>query len=179
MRYIIEAFFIGALPILFFVWDNQAVCFGKRKYVEKVRIFYVEICCIIRKKNERENRALIREKIKLVIKRYVPIQKMLKKGQREGFVRVNNRKERLVIDEEMLAIVEIINEIVQQEQTQWLKEFYRQILKGEKDIYILIGCPVERGKYYETKKRFYNKIYQCCIFKRLVLYDEILSEDIG
>ena len=114
-----------------------------------------------------------------MVKRYAPIRKMLKKGQREGFIRVNKRKERLVIDDEMLIIVEIINEIVQQEQTGWLKEFYRQILKGEKDIYILIDCPVERGKYYETKKRFFNKIYQCCIFKRLVLYDEILSENIG
>jgi hypothetical protein len=61
----------------------------------------------------KKQKASVREKIKLVVKRYAPIRKMLKKGQREGFIRVNKRKERLVIDEEMLIIVEIINEIVQ------------------------------------------------------------------
>ncbi len=122
---------------------------------------------------------MIREKIKMVIKRYSHILTMIRKGQTEARVRVNARTEKIIIDEEVITIVNIINEIVEQEKTAWLKNFYIKLLKGKKDISILLDCPVERGKYYETKKRFFNKIYQCCICKGLVLYEEILNEDIG
>lgn len=122
---------------------------------------------------------MIQKKIKMVIKRYTLILAMLKKGKRNGYIRVRNRKVWIEIDDDMLVIVEIIDEIIEREQTEWLKKLYTKILKGEKDFRIMMDCPVERGKYYETKKRFFNKIYQCCICKGLVLYDEILNENIG
>ncbi len=84
-----------------------------------------------------------------------------------------------MIDEEMKIIIEIIREIIENEQMEWIKIFYHKILEGDSDIRILIDCPVERGKYYQTKKSFFNKIYECCIFKGLVSYEEILNANIG
>ena len=104
---------------------------------------------------------------------------MLKEGKTETCVCINKRIEKIVIDDEVKLILEIIHEIIRREKVYWLKNFYIKLLKGKKDIYILMDCPVERGKYYETKRKFYNKIYQCCICKGLVSYEEILEEDIG
>ena len=115
----------------------------------------------------------------MVIKRYAHILTAIKKGQEGNRIYIRKYKEWILIDEEVKIIIEIIQEIIENEQTEWIKKFYQKILKGESDISILMECPVERGKYYQTKKSFYNKIYQCCIFKGLVSYEEILKVDIG
>ena len=48
-----------------------------------------------------------------------------------------------------------------------------------KDYKIVIQFPIERSKYYQIKERFVNKIYQCCIYRGLVEYQDILDEEIG
>ena len=121
---------------------------------------------------------MIRDKIKMVIKRYSDILTQMKNG-REGKIYLRKYREWICIDEEVKVIIEIIEEIVERETLVWMKTFYREILKGYSDIKILIDIPVERGKYYQIKKSFFNKIYECCIFKGLVRYEEILEYDIG
>ena len=92
---------------------------------------------------------------------------------------IRRYREWIKIDEEVKIIVEILQEIIENEEKEWLKRFYQKILKGDSDTSILMSCPIERGKYYQTKKMFFNKIYECCIFKGLVSYEEILKLDIG
>ena len=121
---------------------------------------------------------MIRKKIKMVIKRYSHILTAINKGQ-EGYVYSKKARKWIIIDEEVKIIIKIIGEIIENEQTEWIKTFYHKLLGGDSDIRIIIDCPVERGKYYQTKKSFFNKIYQCCIYKGLVSYEEILNMDIG
>lgn len=113
----------------------------------------------------------------MVIKRYSHILTAIKKGK--SCIYIRKYREWIIIDEEMKIIIETIGEVIENEQTEWIKTFYHQLLDGDSDIRILIDCPVERGKYYQTKKSFFNKIYECCIYKGLVSYEEILKVDIG
>lgn len=136
----------------------------------------MKIYAIIRKKKQSESRALIRKKIKIVIKRYSAILTAMKKGKNCIYVR---RLGGIIIDEEIKIIIEIIREIIENERVEWIKTFYRMLLNGDSDIRILIDCPVERGKYYQMKKSFFNKIYECCIYKGLVSYEDILNVKIG
>lgn len=113
----------------------------------------------------------------MVIKRYSSILTEIKKGK--NYIYIRKYKEWITIDEDVKIIIEIIHEIIENERTEWVKTFYRKLLNGDSDIRILIDCPVERGKYYQMKKSFFNKIYECCIYKGLVSYEEILSISIG
>lgn len=58
-------------------------------------------------------------------------------------------------------------------------ELLTDIKEGWKDYKIVIQFPIERSKYYQIKERFVNKIYQCCIYRGLVEYQDILDEEIG
>lgn len=104
---------------------------------------------------------------------------MLKKGATEKVVRISKKKERIVIDDEVLAVLGIMDEIIEFEETEWRKLFFTGIKQGRKDISIMIDSPMERTKYYDAKKEFIDKIYQCCIYKGLVKYEDILKTKVG
>ena len=61
----------------------------------------------------------------------------------------------------------------------WLQKCLSDVKKGRKGITIIVDSPFEKGKFYLTKERFINKIYECCIYKGYVSYDDIMNEDIG
>ena len=52
---------------------------------------------------------------------------------------------------------------------------YREWIIIDEEVKIIIKI-IENE---QTKKSFFNKIYQCCIYKGLVSYEEILNMDIG
>lgn len=57
--------------------------------------------------------------------------------------------------------------------------YFFSIAPRRKGITIIVDSPFEKGKFYLTKERFINKIYECCIYKGYVSYDDIMNEDIG
>ena len=104
---------------------------------------------------------------------------MLRNGQMEKFVCISKKKEKIVIDNDVIAVIEIMDEIIEHEETKWRKKLFMGIRKGYKDISIIMNSPMERTKYYEEKKGFIDKIYQCCIYKGLVEYEDILKTEVG
>lgn len=70
-------------------------------------------------------------------------------------------------------------EKLENEKTKWLQKCLSDVKKGRKGITIIVDSPFEKGKFYLTKERFINKIYECCIYKGYVSYDDIMNEDIG
>lgn len=95
---------------------------------------------------------------------------MLKERKEEKYVYIGHRKERIEIDGDVKAVMKIIEEIIENEKTKWLKELLTDNKEGWKDYKIVIQFPIERSKYYQIKERFVNKIYQCCIYRGLVEY---------
>jgi hypothetical protein len=77
-------------------------------------------------------------------------------------------------------IVEIIADIIAHEpHGSWLATILEYIQDGQKDVSIIIKSPVSRAKYYIVKEQVVEKIYECCICKGLVSYEDILNEVIG
>lgn len=108
---------------------------------------------------------MTKEKIRSVLKRLPQYIQMMKENKTEAYFYIlkGKRKERLTMDEEARVIVEIIDEIISSEKSQWLKEIFIKVRKGDKDVYIMIDRPLSKGKYYIIKERLVNKIYNCCI----------------
>lgn len=104
---------------------------------------------------------------------------MIKNNVHEKYCYIGNRKEIFVLDSELFIIMDIIKEITDSEQNVWLKRIFTMIQHGDSDIKIIMHSPIERTKYYIIKEKFINKIYQCCIYKGLVNYNDILNENIG
>lgn len=122
---------------------------------------------------------MTKEKVKYIIKRLAYFSRMMEEGKTEEDCRIGKRKEHLVLDEEVRAVIKIIDDIIDSEETIWLKEMFKEVRFGRKDISIQYDSPVERTKYYLTKERFINKVYECCIFKGFVTYEDILKNNIG
>ena len=118
---------------------------------------------------------MTKEKLKWIIKRLPYILKMQQDGVTEIHVYISKRKEKIVLDNDVSAAIEIMDEIIDYEQIEWRKKFFMQIRKGRKDIAIIFDCPMERTTYYLAKKEFIDKIYQCCIYRGLVDYEDILN----
>ena len=129
--------------------------------------------------NDDEKTILTKEKVKYIIKRLAYFSRMMEEEKTEEDCRIGKRKEHLVLDEEVRAVIKIIDDIIDSEETIWLKEMFKEVRFGRKDISIQYDSPVERTKYYLTKERFINKVYECCIFKGFVTYEDILKNNIG
>ena len=122
---------------------------------------------------------MTKEKIRHVLKRLPYILQMIDEGKTEAYFYISKRSEKIVIDDEVRAIVEILDEIIRHENSSWLKTIFLKVRKGKKDVYIMIDSPLGRGKYYLVKARLVNKIYDCCIYRGLVSYEDILNDEIG
>lgn len=122
---------------------------------------------------------MTKEKVKYIVKRLSYFSKMQAEGVKEADYRISKRKEHLVLDEEVLAVIGVMEEIIESEKTKWLQDLLKEVRYGRKDVTIQIDSPVARTKYYQTKERFVNKVYECCIYKGYVSYEDILKNDIG
>ncbi len=122
---------------------------------------------------------MTKEKVKYIVKRLSYFSKMQAEGVKEADYRISKRKEHLVLDEEVLAVIGVMEEIIESEETKWLQDLLKEVRYGRKDVTIQIDSPVARTKYYQTKERFVNKVYECCIYKGYVSYEDILKNDIG
>ena len=104
---------------------------------------------------------------------------MLRNGESQTFVYISREKELITIDDDVIAILKIMKEIIESETIDWRKSIFTKISKGYSDASIMVNSPVGRTKYYDAKKEFIDKIYQCCIFKGLVDYKDILGTRTG
>lgn len=118
-------------------------------------------------------------KIKWIVKRLSYIKKMMKENKVEADFRIGKKKEHIVIDDDVIKVLAIMDEIIENEKTKWMQKCLSDVKKGRKGITIIVDSPFEKGKFYLTKERFINKIYECCIYKGYVSYDDIMNEDIG
>lgn len=123
---------------------------------------------------------MTKEKIRRVLKRFPYVRKVIEEGKTEGTVYLNHYTEKIEIDAEVKIIVEILDEILEREPpNSWFANILRNIQAGKKDVSIIIKSPVSRAKYYIIKEHLIEKIYECCIYKGLVDYEDILNEEIG
>lgn len=121
---------------------------------------------------------MTKERLNYIFKRLPYIYKMLRQNKLECCFYISNRKEKIIIDDIVLVVLDIIEEIIDKEKTPWVKKIITEIKRGESDIKIIQNNPIERTKFYAVKKSLKEKIYQCCICKKIVKYSSILTSKI-
>lgn len=122
---------------------------------------------------------VIKAELVYVLQRYCFIAKGIANRQQKISFYVGNRKEEIVIDDKIKTIFAIIDDVIATESpltvtilTLWLKQKYT-------DERIIMELPLSRSVYYRIKGTIVNKIYQCCILRGLVTYEELLKEQTG
>jgi len=118
---------------------------------------------------------LTKKQIYTIVKRTSHILDLLKRDENKKVLYIGKRKETVEINDDVLTVLSIEDEIIQSEESEWLKQVFSGIRAGEKDISLLSANPLARTKFYDVKKDFINRIYGCCIFKGLVPYEDILK----
>lgn len=118
---------------------------------------------------------MTKQQIYTIVKRSSHIHNMIKHNIPKKVLHIGDTVETLEINDNVRIVLSIEDEIIQAEETQWLKEVLAGIRAGEKDIALISANPLARTKYYYVKKEFINRIYGCLIFKGLVPYEDILK----
>ena len=115
--------------------------------------------------------------IENIVKRYTFIRKAMGEGKDTAVFYIGNRKKSIYITVEVKMVCEIIDEIYSQSDN-WIKLLIDGLRKGYSDRKLILRLPWEKNAYYERKHKFIDKIYKCCIYRNMVEYDEIISEEI-
>lgn len=82
---------------------------------------------------------------------------MIKHNIPKKVLHIGDTVETLEINDNVRIVLSIEDEIIQAEETQWLKEVFAEIRAGEKDIALISNYPVARTKFYDVKNEFINK----------------------
>lgn len=121
---------------------------------------------------------MTKEGIEEIIRRYSNIERYVKDGETVASFYIGNRKQTVMITEAVRTVYRIVDEIYERED-KWMRIMIDGLKKGMTDRMLIRRLPWEKNAYYDRKHRFIEKIYNCCIFWKLVTYDEILNEGIG
>ena len=114
-----------------------------------------------------------------LLQRYRFIAKALNKNQQKISFYVGNRKETIIIDERVKAVISIVDDVLRSEKAMIAQIIRYRFKLGYSDEKIILSLPLSRSTYYRLKRTIENKIYQLCIYRGLVSYDELLNEKIG
>jgi len=122
---------------------------------------------------------MTKEEVENVIKRYSYIAPCIKKADDRVVFYTGKRRHVVEINDEIKIICEIIEIVYAREKEDWVRIMIKGILRGDSDVKIMNGVPGSRNFYYAKKTAFFEKIYECCIVRGLVTYEEILGEEIA
>ena len=114
-----------------------------------------------------------------MIKRYCYVSEAIEKGLSTAKFYIGNSKKVVNITEEVIKVCELIVLIYESETDEDIKNMIKYILEGRSDVNIIGVLPFEKNSYYSRKDAFFQKVYDCCISKNLVSFEEILKERIA
>lgn len=122
---------------------------------------------------------MTKEQLIYILQRYHFIAKELNGNKNPIVFYVGNRKEVIDIDEQVKTVFSVIDDIMSNESPLIVKIMTYWLKYGYTDEAIIIRMPLSRSSYYRLKRTIENKIYQCCILRGLVTYEELLNDKIG
>ena len=122
---------------------------------------------------------MTKNEVENLIKRYCYVSEAIEKGLSTAKFYIGNRKKVVNITEEVIKVCELIVLIYESETDEDIKNMIKYILEGRSDVNIIGVLPFEKYSYYSRKDAFFQKVYDCCISKNLVSFEEILKERIA
>ncbi len=122
---------------------------------------------------------MTKEEVSYVVKRYSFLYKPIKNGLKAAIFYIGNRKQSIEITDDVKIICEIVEILYEKEKDDVVKQMIKGLISGESDIWIMRNMPYSRNTYYTRKGLFFEKVYNCCISRGLVSFEEILVEEIA
>lgn len=122
---------------------------------------------------------MTKNEVENVIKRYPQITHAIKQDLRCAVFYVGNRKNVVEITDNVKTVCEIISTVYEKQQNDFIRQMIKNILVGVNDVRIIQDMPFERNTYYNKKQAFLEKIYDCCIARDLVSFEDVLNEEIA
>lgn len=121
-----------------------------------------------------------KDKIRKTIDRLPAILKAIKDSRENTNSNRSDRSAKAppLVDEETLAIIGILDDIIEHEPTDWIRKLLESFKRKKTDISRMEEVPVSWAKYYLIKSGLVDKIYECCISKGYVTYSDIMNEKI-
>lgn len=114
-----------------------------------------------------------------IVKRYPFVIEAAKKGEKTAVFYIGNRKQVFEITEGVKAVYAILEEIEENETDKDVLCMIDGIKKGRSDVAIIDDVNWQRNAFYERKDRLIDKIFECCISKGFVRYEEIMNRSIA
>lgn len=114
-----------------------------------------------------------------IVKRYPFVIEAIKEGEKTAVFYIGNRKQIFEITEGVKAVYAILEEIEASETDEDVLCMIDGIKKGRSDVAIMQDVYWQKNAYYERKDRLIDKIFECCISKGFVRYEEIMNRGIA
>lgn len=118
---------------------------------------------------------MTREDVEMIIKRYGYIVPQIKEKSCVAVYYIGNRKFSTPITEPVITVCQIIDEINSHIADAWIKRMIEGILSVKSDVSLMMNLPCSKNTYYKFKGKFISTVYDCCIAKGLISYEEILE----
>jgi len=118
---------------------------------------------------------MTKEEVEIIIKRYYYISRAMKENSERAVFYIGKRKHVIPVTDEIKIIFDIVDKIYKAEQEAPIRLMIQLMKAGEKDVYIMREIHYSKNSYYEHKDAFIEKVYQCCIYHKLVSLEEILG----
>ena len=114
-----------------------------------------------------------------IVKRCPFVKEAAKAGEKTVVFYIGNRKQIFEITEGVKAVYAILEEIEANETDEDVLCMIDGIKKGRSDVAIMQDVYWQKNAYCERKDRLIHKIFECCISKGFVRYEEIMSRSIA
>lgn len=118
---------------------------------------------------------MTREEIIRIVKRFPYIDKAIASNCSKVKFYIGNRKNEIVITESVKQIKEFVMLIYETEDDMWLKLMIKGIITEKHDVQIMREIHYTKSVYYPRKEAFLQKVYECCISKGIVTFEEVLK----
>ena len=114
--------------------------------------------------------------INYILRRMPQLERAIKQHKTVASFYVGNRREVIEITENIYLIRAILADIIQKEDYYIGLIVEYHINQGKSDRYIITHLPLSKNSYYRLKQKIHERIYNCCIEKGVVSYEEIFVD---
>lgn len=122
---------------------------------------------------------MTKERVEEIVKRYPFVIKAIREGKEAAEFQISKRNFQIKITEEDKAVCEIFEDIRRRERDPDVLRMINGLRKGRTDTAIMQDVHWRKNAYYDRKSKLIDKIYECCICRGYVDYEEIMSREIA
>ena len=120
---------------------------------------------------------MTKERVEEIVKRYPFVIRAIREGKEAAEFQISKRNFKIKITQEDIVVCEIFEKIRRREKDQDVLRMINGLRKGRTDTAIMQD--VHKNAYYDRKSKLIDKIYECCICRGYVDYEEIMGREIA